>query len=55
MADFASIFAPAPCCYLANSGGTNITLCNGGNCPAGEGRSCCGRKKCHKRKRCNCH
>ena len=58
MADFSSIFAPDPCCYLANSGGTNITLCEGclcgcgGNCPCG--MKCCGRKKCHKRKRCGC-
>jgi len=53
MADFSSIFASDPCCYLANSGGTNITLCTDGNCPCGE-RRCCGRKRCHKRRRCGC-
>ena len=38
MADFSSSFAPAPCSYLANSGGTNILLTN-------ECRQCgCGRR-----------
>lgn len=54
MADFSSTFAPSPCCYLANSGKTNITLCSDcGNCPCGQ-EGCCGRKKCHKRKPCDC-
>jgi len=51
MADFTSSFAPAPCCFLANTGGTNITLCNDckqcgcGRRPGCTKAKCCGGKK----------
>jgi len=52
MADFSSSFAPAPCSYLANTGGTNITLanecrqCGCGRVPGCGGvKLCCGGKR----------
>ena len=54
MADFSSVFAPNPQCYLANTGGTNILLCREG-CQ-GCGTSGCGKTKCcgKKRRKCRC-
>ena len=58
MADFSSSFAPNPCSYLANSGGTNITLANecrqcGCGCRPGCDRApkCCGGKRRGRRHR----
>jgi hypothetical protein len=47
MADFASSFAPEPCSYLANTGGTNILLVKESQC------GCLTAKGC-KRKKSRC-
>jgi len=55
MADFSSSFAPRPCAYLANSGGTNITLaddckqCGCNRRPGCEKNPCCKRRRRHRR------
>lgn len=49
MADFSSSFAPFPCSFLANTGGTNILLpdeCKQCGCGRRPGCGCkCGKKR----------